>query len=1348
MDVPTHDGHYLKRGFTEVSEPRKGDANRYEEDDECENSEKKKLRSGKSRKHSNVDDSEDWEREAKGRASMERNESRGRLNGSTRADDFVEDDYDGRRELHSKMLRENVDFVEQVSHGSSSEKREKNDRKLGNGYSDILPETGKWSKDDVSSKKYGRLEEEVGARKLDDDDEYFDENDRQTSRKLSGKGSGQEGSWNKSRAKPEFSVGDQPDRTPDKLIKEESDERYSERKESSREKGQGNRSNKQDAQERERNPRRKWDEPDVARKAHFVVDDGYTDKEDSRGGKVSDKHEFSRERAVDARMEPIDTSPRNRSRYGASSHDKGDKAWTQASESKSVRSSGREDNRVESERSKTKGRWDSREEDNDDNRMVTGSREHRDDTRDDRTRRPKEKLDSAEDVELGARRLSYKVHGEKQEKYREHRGSTHGGHDDTESWERSVNTDDEGHTDKARLRNRRDSTWEDLDGRGRSGNATRSTRAVKNSRRSRSPEGSGHYRQDSEELERGFSDDRAESDNERSISFKGKDREREESRDDRSRGRGHGFSRNREWEDSKDAWKKRQSRHEKGMKDGDVDSDYDKERESSRRERERMDVDKIHERPAYRKDRGRMEGTKGASSYVSGNENPDTFAVRQKSIDCEREESGSSVMVRRGEARGLPDFVSGLPEEDWGYPSSDRTRISDAYTSGEDLQERYADDGSPLIDQNIGLDTARVDCDVANSGRGRDLKTTMSPNYASVGQTATGMPSPFGSNQGSVSYNRIVQQGGKVGRAGRGGRGRLPTRDAQRIGIHGPMMGNPFGPLGLPPGPMQPIGPNMSPAPGPPIGPGLYMPPFPAHIVWPGPRGVDMNMLPVPPGVSHVPPPGPSGPRYAPPIAAAPGHAMYFNQPGPVRGVSSNIPAPAFGGSNAIPLGRGMGNDKPPMGWVPPRSSGPPGKAPSRGEQNDYSQNFVDTGMRPQNFIRELELTNVVEDYPKLRELIQKKDEIVQKSASPPMYYKCDLKEHALSPEFFGTKFDVILVDPPWEEYVHRAPGVADHMEYWTFEEIQNLKIEAIADTPSFIFLWVGDGVGLEQGRLCLKKWGFRRCEDICWVKTNKSNATPGLRHDSHTLFQRSKEHCLMGIKGTVRRSTDGHIIHANIDTDIIIAEEPPYGSTAKPEDLYRIIEHFALGRRRIELFGEDHNIRAGWLTVGKGLTSSNFNSEGYIRNFADKDGKVWQGGGGRNPPPDAPHLVATTPEIENLRPKSPPQKNQQQQTSFISQAASSSSNKRATGNSPGQQNQIGPTLTPSPPGIGLNQEVSSLNVQGGIPWGSPLGIKSIETGNMMADDKFFENYGTNVSCGQGSGEPVDFDSQRTLNMM
>jgi N6-adenosine-specific RNA methylase IME4 len=48
-------------------------------------------------------------------------------------------------------------------------------------------------------------------------------------------------------------------------------------------------------------------------------------------------------------------------------------------------------------------------------------------------------------------------------------------------------------------------------------------------------------------------------------------------------------------------------------------------------------------------------------------------------------------------------------------------------------------------------------------------------------------------------------------------------------------------------------------------------------------------------------------------------------------------------------------------------------------------------------------------------------------------------------------------------------------------------------------------------------------------------------------------------------------------------------GLSKKPEDMYRIIEHFALGRRRLELFGEDHNIRPGWLTLGKGLSTSNF---------------------------------------------------------------------------------------------------------------------------------------------------------------
>ena len=74
----------------------------------------------------------------------------------------------------------------------------------------------------------------------------------------------------------------------------------------------------------------------------------------------------------------------------------------------------------------------------------------------------------------------------------------------------------------------------------------------------------------------------------------------------------------------------------------------------------------------------------------------------------------------------------------------------------------------------------------------------------------------------------------------------------------------------------------------------------------------------------------------------------------------------------------------------------------------------------------------------------------------------------------------------------------------------------------------------------------------------------------------RSKEHCLMGIKGTVRRSTDGDFIHANVDIDLIIDEEPEVGSLDKPVEMFHIAEHFCLGRRRLHVFGRDSCLRCG----------------------------------------------------------------------------------------------------------------------------------------------------------------------------
>uniref|UniRef100_A0A6A7G743 N(6)-adenosine-methyltransferase non-catalytic subunit METTL14 n=2 Tax=Hirondellea gigas TaxID=1518452 RepID=A0A6A7G743_9CRUS len=296
--------------------------------------------------------------------------------------------------------------------------------------------------------------------------------------------------------------------------------------------------------------------------------------------------------------------------------------------------------------------------------------------------------------------------------------------------------------------------------------------------------------------------------------------------------------------------------------------------------------------------------------------------------------------------------------------------------------------------------------------------------------------------------------------------------------------------------------------------------------------------------------------------------------------------------------------------------------------KNDYSQHFVDTGQRPQNFIRETGLEDRLSEHPKFRELVRLKDEKIRDTNTPPMYKKCDLRTFDLSS--LQSKFDVILIDPPWEEYSRRCPGAPQNetRETWSFEDMTKLKIPQIAASRAFLFIWSGSCEGLNQSRLLLKQWNFRRCEDIVWVKTNKTNQESSTHRqipDSGigTILRHSTEHCLMGIRGTVRRSIDTHFIHANVDIDVIVSEEPePYGSSEKPLEIYQIIERFCLGRRRIELFGNSNNIRPGWITVGKDVEGGlAFDPQTYNDHFKDEN---------------ETYLVPSSDRIEELRPRSP----------------------------------------------------------------------------------------------------------------
>ncbi|KAJ7579060.1 MT-A70-domain-containing protein [Mycena floridula] len=307
--------------------------------------------------------------------------------------------------------------------------------------------------------------------------------------------------------------------------------------------------------------------------------------------------------------------------------------------------------------------------------------------------------------------------------------------------------------------------------------------------------------------------------------------------------------------------------------------------------------------------------------------------------------------------------------------------------------------------------------------------------------------------------------------------------------------------------------------------------------------------------------------------------------------------------------------------------------------RNDYSQRYVDGGEWPQNWVLGAEIERRFEEYPKQQRLLALKTAAVAShSLSSSFLPFSDLS--TLHP----CKFDVILLDPPFSST-------------FTWTDLQELPIPSLAADPSFVFLWVGSGAGeaLERGREVLGRWGYRRCEDVVWCATNKSESgtRPGTDPPTTSLFTRTKQHCLIGIRGTVRRSTDSWFVHCNVDTDVIIWPGDPTDPTRKPPEMYSLIENFCLGIRRLEVFGKaTSSLRRGWVTVlgdseiskAASFSADDDSVPSRIGDSTRWDRNTWETGvkalsnGGRA-------VVPMTPDIEALRPKSPfrPGQNQTQ---------------------------------------------------------------------------------------------------------
>ena len=214
-------------------------------------------------------------------------------------------------------------------------------------------------------------------------------------------------------------------------------------------------------------------------------------------------------------------------------------------------------------------------------------------------------------------------------------------------------------------------------------------------------------------------------------------------------------------------------------------------------------------------------------------------------------------------------------------------------------------------------------------------------------------------------------------------------------------------------------------------------------------------------------------------------------------------------------------------------------------------------------------------------------EDYINRKMLPPQWVNCDIRYLDFS--ILG-KFSVIMADPPWDIHMELPYGTMQD------DEMRNLRVQDLSD-DGLIFLWV-TGRAMELGRELFEIWGYKRCDELIWVKTNQLQRLIRTGRTGHWL-NHGKEHCLIGIKGNPK------CINRRLDCDVLVAEVR--ATSHKPDEIYGIIERLSPGTRKIELFGRMHNIQPNWITLGNQLDGVHLTEYDVVQKFRSKypDGKV-----------------------------------------------------------------------------------------------------------------------------------------------
>jgi N6-adenosine-specific RNA methylase IME4 len=157
-------------------------------------------------------------------------------------------------------------------------------------------------------------------------------------------------------------------------------------------------------------------------------------------------------------------------------------------------------------------------------------------------------------------------------------------------------------------------------------------------------------------------------------------------------------------------------------------------------------------------------------------------------------------------------------------------------------------------------------------------------------------------------------------------------------------------------------------------------------------------------------------------------------------------------------------------------------------------------------------------------------------------------------------KYDVLVVDPPWEykrTYDPDASRVANPYPSMSLEEIKNVNLPNAKD--SILWLWSTQAY-LYEAKNILEHWGYEYKATLVW---NKDNIGMG------NWLRMQCEFCLLGIKGKP-------IYHNTKYRDIITEKGREH--SRKPESFYNMVNDICIGTK-LDYFSREK--RKGWYSYG-----------------------------------------------------------------------------------------------------------------------------------------------------------------------